>query len=142
MLTLQSFWGVTSSPLRNSRRTKANQVRAFALLLVLVVAGTVAVAVAVEPGYDIWFAGKIVSVDQRHGTLLIARGPTQTSGQAIEVCRLDRGPLHRLRAGMSIMAEADTRTHPWRIIHLRIFKNTVDRPRHWSVIAFASSPHD
>ena len=119
---------------------KANRVRAFALLLVLASAGTV--AVAAEPGYDIWFAGKIVSVDHRHGTLLIARGPTQTSGQAIEVCRLERGPLHRLRAGMSIMAEADTRSHPWRIIHLRIFKNTVDRPRQSSVIAFASSPHD
>ena len=119
---------------------EANRIRAFALLLALASAGTC--AFAAEPGYDIWFAGKIVSVDHRHGTLLISRGPTQTSGQAIEVCRLERGPLHRLRAGMSVMAEADTRSHPWRIIHLRIFKNTVDRPRQLSVIAFASTAHD
>jgi len=118
---------------------EASRVRAFALLLVLASAGTS--AVAAEPGYNIWFAGKIVSVDHRHGTILISRGPTQTSGQAREVCRLERGPLHRLRAGMSIMAEADTRSHPWRIIHLRIFKNNVDRPRQSSVIAFASAPH-
>ncbi len=118
----------------------ASRVRAFALLLVLIGAGTL--AVAAEPGYDIWFAGKIVSVDHLRGTLLIARGPTQTSGEAMEVCRLERGPLHRLRAGMIVMAQADTRSHPWRIIHLRIFKNNVDRPQPSSRIAFASSPHD
>jgi hypothetical protein len=79
-------------------------------------------ASAAEPGYDIWFAGHIISVDSRHGTLTIARGPTQTSGPAVELCTLNREPLQRVRVGMEIEAQADTHRRPWRILHWRIFQ--------------------
>jgi len=69
-------------------------------------------AFATEPGYDMWFAGHVLSVDYRHGRLSIARGPTQTSGPAVELCTLNRKPLQRVRVGMQIEAQADTRRRP------------------------------
>ncbi len=81
-------------------------------------------ATAIDPGYDIWFAGQIVSVDFRRGMLVIAHGPTQTSGPALETCRLGRSSLQRVRAGMEIEAQADTHRRPWTILHLRVFEIT------------------
>lgn len=75
-----------------------------------------------EQGYDIWFSGRVLSVDQHRGTVRIARGPTETAGPAIEVCALKRRALKRLRPGMVVEAQADTRRRPWKILHLRIFE--------------------
>jgi hypothetical protein len=79
-------------------------------------------AVATEPGYNMWFAGHVLSVDFQRETFVIARGPTQTSGPAVEVCKLSRKPLRRVRVGMDVEAQADTHRRPWRILHLRVFK--------------------
>ncbi len=89
------------------------------VLAFICVAGS---AAADEPGYNVWFAGQIVSLDARRGTLRIARGPTETAGPGIEACTMMRKPLRRLRDGMEVEAEADTRRHPWRILHMRIFE--------------------
>jgi hypothetical protein len=79
-------------------------------------------AFGAEHGYDIWFSGRVLSVDPGHGMVRIARGPTETAGPAVEVCALKRRALHRLRPGMLVEAQADTRRRPWKIIHLRIFQ--------------------
>lgn len=79
-------------------------------------------AAADEPGYNMWFAGQIVSLDARRGTLRIARGPTETAGPGIETCTMIGRPLRRLRDGMEVEAEADTRRRPWRILHMRVFE--------------------
>ncbi|GAC1582912.1 MAG: hypothetical protein NVS3B28_01350 [Candidatus Velthaea sp.] len=86
-------------------------------------------AVATEPGYNIWFAGRVVSVDHLRGTLRIARGPTETAGPAIETCTMKRGSLKRIRRGMEVEAQADTHRHPWRILHLRIFERKHRAPQ-------------
>ncbi len=99
-----------------------------AVALAVVLATAPRPAAASEPGYQTWFAGHVLSVDPKRGTLVIARGPTQTSGPAVEVCTLSRHPLGRLRAGMQVEAQADTRKRPWRILHLRIFEFR-SRPR-------------
>lgn len=75
-----------------------------------------------EHGYDIWFSGRVLSVDPGRGMVRIARGPTETAGPAVEVCALKRRALNRLRPGMFVEAQADTRRRPWKIIHLRIFQ--------------------
>jgi len=77
-------------------------------------------AVAQE-GYDVWFSGRVLSVDYQRGTFRIARGPTETAGPGIEDCRMRRAALDRLRPGMLVEAQADTRRRPWHILHLRIF---------------------
>lgn len=79
-------------------------------------------SVAAEPGYDIWFSGRVLSVDHLRGMVLIARGPTETAGPAVEMCALKRRALNRLQPGMIVEAEADTRRRPWKILHLRIFQ--------------------
>jgi hypothetical protein len=75
-----------------------------------------------EQGYNIWFSGRVLSVDHQRGTVRIARGPTETAGPAVEVCALKRRALNRLRPGMVVEAQADTRRRPWKILHLRIFQ--------------------
>ncbi|HYZ16372.1 MAG TPA: hypothetical protein VE591_08210 [Candidatus Acidoferrum sp.] len=75
-----------------------------------------------EHGYDIWFSGRVLSVDHGRGVVRIARGPTETAGPAVEVCALKRRALNRLRPGMQVEAQADTRRRPWKILHLRIFQ--------------------
>ncbi|HEX3462720.1 MAG TPA: hypothetical protein VHS78_01535 [Candidatus Elarobacter sp.] len=111
-----------------------------ALALACVLGAAPRTASATEPGYHTWFAGHIVSIDAKRGTLVIARGPTETSGPAVELCTLHHGPLKRLRAGMQVEAQADTRRHPWRILRLRIFefKRT---PRADTLAASAGASH-
>jgi hypothetical protein len=79
-------------------------------------------ALGIDQGYDIWFSGRVLSVDHHGGTVRIARGPTETAGPAIEVCAIKRTALNRLRPGMVVEAQADTRRRPWKILHLRIFQ--------------------
>ena len=74
---------------------------------------------ASDHGYDIWFAGQVLSIDMRQGIVRIARGPTETQGPAVIDCALARRALHRVYRGMQVDVEADTRSEPWRIIHLR-----------------------
>jgi hypothetical protein len=73
-------------------------------------------------GYDVWFSGRVLSIDRQHGTVRIARGPTETASPAIEECGIRRGALYRLRPGMVVEAQADTRRRPWHILHMRIFE--------------------
>jgi len=79
-------------------------------------------AAASDQGYDIWFSGRVMAVDQQRGTVRILTGPTETAGPGIEDCRLRRAALNRLRPGMLVEAEADTRRRPWHILHMRIFE--------------------
>jgi hypothetical protein len=80
-------------------------------------------AAAADQGYDIWFSGRVMSVDYRHGIVRIVRGPTETAGPGIEDCRMRRAALDRLRPGMFVEAQADTRRRPWHILHMRIFEH-------------------
>jgi hypothetical protein len=79
-------------------------------------------AAAADQGYNIWFSGRVVSVNYEGGTVRIMRGPTETAGPGIEDCRLRRTALNRLRPGMLVEAQADTRRRPWHILHMRIFE--------------------
>ena len=69
-----------------------------------------------------WFAGKILSVDARTGRIRVARGPTETAGPAIIDCIVVRRAIFRLHPGMFVDIQADTRSEPWRVIHLRPFE--------------------
>ena len=73
-------------------------------------------------GYAIWFSGRVLAVDHNRGMVRIARGPTETAGPAVEDCQLKRKALERLRPGMIVEAQADTRRRPWKILHMRIFE--------------------
>ena len=75
-----------------------------------------------EPGYNIWFAGRVLSVDTHRGRLRIARGPTETAGRAVEECVVTGASLKLVRPGMRVEAQADTRRRPWRVIHLRVMR--------------------
>jgi hypothetical protein len=85
-------------------------------------------ALGYDQGYDIWFSGRVLSIDQHRGTFRIARGPTETAGPGIEECAIKRRALDRLRPGMVVEAQADTRRRPWKILHLRIFQSKVNSP--------------
>jgi hypothetical protein len=80
---------------------------------------SVALASANAHGYEIWFAAKILSVDERAGRIRIARGPTETAVAAVIDCRIARRAVRRVYPGMLVDIQADTRSEPWRIIHLR-----------------------
>ena len=75
---------------------------------------------ASERGYDVWFAGQVISVDPRQQRLRIARGPTETAGRGVEDCVAVGADLKLLHAGMLVQAQADTRRRPWKILHLRV----------------------
>lgn len=80
-----------------------------------------------EPGYDVWFAGQVLSVDAHRDRLRIARGPTETAGPAVEECVVARTNLALIRPGMLIEAQADTRRRPWRLLHLRLMERKQQR---------------
>ena len=82
-----------------------------------------------EPGYDVWFAGRVISVDAQRGRLRIARGPTETAGAGVEECLVTSANLKLVRPGMQIVAQADTRRRPWRVLHLRVMELKTTRPR-------------
>jgi hypothetical protein len=76
-----------------------------------------------EPGYNVWFAGRVISVDASRGRLRVARGPTETAGRAVEECVVGgAADLRSVRPGMRIEAQADTRRRPWRVLHLRVMR--------------------
>jgi hypothetical protein len=102
---------------------KHDRLRTFLVVAGGVVATLVAsVCRANEPGYDVWFAGHVVSVDPHRGRMRIARGPTETSGRAVEECVVGGPALRLIRPGMLIEAQADTRRRPWRVLHLRVME--------------------
>lgn len=80
-----------------------------------------------EPGYDVWFAGQVLSVDAHRDRLRIARGPTETAGPAVEECVVARTNLALIRPGMLIEAQADTRRRPWKLLHLRLMERMPQR---------------
>ena len=94
----------------------------------LAIAGLACVAAWPEParaneaGYNVWFAGRVVSVDARAGRMRIARGPTETAGRAVEDCFVSGADLSLVRPGMRIEAQADTRRRPWRVLHLHVMQ--------------------
>ena len=81
-----------------------------------------------EPGYDVWFAGRILSVDVHRERVRIARGPTETAGRGIEECVMAADGLKRIRPGMMVEAQADTRRRPWRLLHLRVMHRKSQAP--------------
>ncbi len=102
-----------------------------ALLFVFVPRDT---AVASEHGYEMWFVGEVLAIDLRHSTVRISRGPTETAGPRIIECSLTRHTLRRLHLGMHVDIEADTRTVPSRILHLRpleLHLHSRPHPRAW-----------
>ena len=99
-----------------SRRAVASW-RAIALaVLGTILCGS---SLASERGYDIWFAGEVLAVNAHAGTIRIARGPTETKGAAVIDCTIVQRALHHIYRGMQVDVEADTRSEPWHIIHLR-----------------------
>jgi hypothetical protein len=106
-----------------------------------VVATTVAgPCLANEPGYDVWFAGHVLSVDRHRGRMRIARGPTETSGRAIEECQMGGPALRLVRPGMLIEAQADTRRRPWRVLHLRVMEHRAAPHGPSPAFAFVATP--
>jgi len=81
-----------------------------------------------EPGYAVWFAGRVLSVDPHRERLRIARGPTETAGPGIEECVVAGAGLKLVRPGMLVEAQADTRRRPWRLLHLRVMERREHRP--------------
>lgn len=96
--------------------------RSGLMIAILAIAAAFSPAAARERGSDIWFAGTVLSVDAPHGRLKVMRGPIETAGPAVEDCVVTNAALKSVRSGMSIMAQADTRRRPWRVLHLRIFE--------------------
>jgi len=95
---------------------------------------------ASDRGYDIWFSGQIVSIDAPRRRLRIARGPTETAGRAVEECIANAADLRRVRPGMRVEAQADTRRRPWILLHLREMQLRTTRPnRSLSVLAFLAT---
>lgn len=93
-----------------------------------------------EPGYDVWFAGNVLSVDQHRGRMRIARGPTETSGRAVEECVVRGAALRLVRPGMLIEAQADTRRRPWRLLHLRVMEHRGGPQGPSPAFAFVATP--
>jgi hypothetical protein len=89
-----------------------------------------------EPGYDVWFAGRVLSVDPHRERVRIARGPTETAGRGVEECVVAGTDLRLVRPGMLIEAQADTRRRPWRLLHLRVMERKERRPGVAAPIAF------
>jgi hypothetical protein len=111
----------------------------------LVASGVVATLVASpcranEPGYDVWFAGHVLSVDAHRGRMRIARGPTETSGRAVEECVVGGAALRFVRPGMLIEAQADTRRRPWRVLHLRVMERRALPQAASPAVAFVAAP--
>jgi hypothetical protein len=112
----------------------------------VVASGVVATLVASpcranEPGYDVWFAGHVVSVDAHRGRMRIARGPTETSGRAVEECVVGGPALRLVRPGMLIEAQADTRRRPWRVLHLRVMERRAPAQSAPPTFAFVHNAH-
>lgn len=94
-----------------------------------------------EHGYEVWFAGQVLSVDAQGGRLRVARGPTETEGRGIEECVAKGTGLRFVRPGMQIEAQADTRHRPWRILHLRVMRRNNPAPAGATAqVAFVPSP--
>jgi len=93
-----------------------------------------------EPGYDVWFAGHVLSVDPHRGRMRIARGPTETSGRAVEECLVGGPALRLVRPGMLVEAQADTRRRPWRVLHLRVMERRAHPQAASSAFAFVPTP--
>jgi hypothetical protein len=111
----------------------------------VVASGVVATLVASpcranEHGYDVWFAGHVVSVDPHRGRMRIARGPTETSGRAVEECLIGGAALRLIRPGMLIEAQADTRRRPWRVLHLRVMERRALPQAASPTFAFVATP--
>lgn len=83
-------------------------------------------------GYEMWFVGQIRALDVPHGRIRIARGPTETADAAIVECVIPRRAARKLRVGMDVSAEADTRRVPWRILHLRVLERIPAHAHHLS----------
>lgn len=122
---------------RRGRAAWTTRMLATLALCGLTVAGS---AGAASDGYEIWFSGRVLSVDRPHGLVRILRGPTETSEAGIEDCVLRNRSLRAIAPGMDVRAEADTRRHPWRILHLRIYRRTKTRPGERAAVAVHPRP--
>lgn len=96
---------------------------AAALLTMGVLAAMPSASCATDPGYDIWFSGRVLAVEQQPALLRIARGPTETAAASVEMFTIARKRLKFVHPGMEIQALADTRHRPWRILRLRIYRH-------------------
>jgi hypothetical protein len=88
----------------------------------------------------VWFAGHVLSIDPHRGRMRIARGPTETSGRAVEECVVGGRALRLVRPGMLIEAQADTRRRPWRVLHLRVMEHREAPQGPLPAFAFVATP--
>jgi hypothetical protein len=80
-------------------------------------------AAAERQGYLVRIAGRVVSVDRAHGTIVLRHGMLETTSPGVETCLLPPRLLKYFRAGMELTARADTSRRPWRLTevqHLRV----------------------
>ncbi|MDB5094911.1 MAG: hypothetical protein JWO85_3012 [Candidatus Eremiobacteraeota bacterium] len=116
------------------------RLRAFLAAGAVVASLVTGPCLANEPGYDVWFAGHVLSIDTHRGRMRVARGPTETSGRAVEECRVSGAALRLVRPGMMIEAQADTRRRPWRVLHLRVMERRAAPQGHEPTFAFVPTP--
>jgi hypothetical protein len=117
-----------------------SRIRALLVAIGLVPTLVAGPCLANEPGYDVWFAGHVISVDAHRGRMRIARGPTETSGRAVEECLVRSAALRLVRPGMMIEAQADTRRRPWRVLHLRVMERRAAPQSAGPAFAFVPTP--
>jgi hypothetical protein len=107
------------------------------LLACLGVAAFAPDARAEQRGYLVRIVGRVVSVDQRDGKIVLHHGMLETANPADEPCLVPRNRLRFIRAGMDISALADTRHRPWKLIELRRFTDTISPPPSGSSVRLA-----
>jgi|GEM_PF-4224837 len=112
----------------DSRRTVAIKTAIGVLACLACLPLVSASARASERGYDIWFSGQVVSIDAPRRRLRIARGPTETADRAIEECIASAADLRRVKPGMHVEAQADTRRRPWILLQLHEMQLRTTRP--------------
>ena len=110
--------------------TRAN---AFRFVVAVLTAGGLvfaAPAAAERQGYLVTIAGRVVSVDRAHGTIVLRHGMLETTSQGIETCVVPPRLLKYFRAGMELTARADTSRRPWRLTDVQHLRVRRDPPPH------------
>ena len=96
----------------------------FVLAVLTALGGFVCVppAAAERQGYLVTVAGRVVSVDLAHGTMVLRHGMLETTSPGEETCLVPRRLLKYFRAGMELTARADTSRRPWRLTGVQHFR--------------------
>jgi len=93
-------------------------------------------AAAERQGYLVTIAGRVVSVDRAHGTIVLRHGMLETTSPGVETCLVPPRLLKYFRAGMELTARADTSRRPWRLTEVQHFHVRREPPAHDPRLAF------